>query len=121
MKKSWKQTMRYHQQRFINIPNVDTSNRCGQYDCHNNFLLSTDPYRHWSVPHFQWSSSLRYPQTFPLANVLQVSSIVFFNQLSLFTSAKLFEWRMKLTQQKCSSRSELTRKADWCSLWTHYR
>ena len=82
MKRNWKVSMQFLQQKFTNILNVENSSRfviCGDIDIYKSIIMvltlsPSDTNRRWRLSHFQWTTSRPASQIFFLVHSIQVRS-----------------------------------------------
>ena len=80
MKRNWKVSMQFLQQKFTNILNVENSSRfviCGDIDIYKSIIMvltlsPSDTNRRWRLSHFQWTTSRPASQIVLLVHSIQV-------------------------------------------------
>ena len=80
MKRNWKVSMQFLQQKFTNILNVENSSRfviCGDIDIYKSIIMvltlsPSDTNRRWRLSHFQWTTSRPASQIVFLVHSIQV-------------------------------------------------
>ena len=129
MKRNWKVSMQFLQQKFTNILNVENSSRfviCGDIDIYKSIIMvltlsPSDTNRRWRLSHFQWTTSRPAPQIVLLVHSIQVrfSTKYKYRKNWLFDSGTHSKWTT--TPPMCESLSGLTKRGGSSLHWIRCR